>query len=400
MSAGIIKSVLSSGFELSQGEAAFRPWWDTVEDNIVHTLVIIGLVVLPTSLLISTSLDCTYCNAPHCEGNTLEDPDLQAYFVKKYCTYQADLSPLILYYPFILLLIATVLVMVDRPFVLRLFKSVNMEEIYRLVVVETAASPHTQRQRLVQVMSLTSGNYFLSYLSRTLLSLVSSLLPLLLLSLYLPHLDSATYKCKVHDLYYYECAGYPAQFYKYLTMIVIILLAFYFLLNLYNTAWLLLPALGKLRRIMTKFRTQCFVHRELEEFYYKNRDIKLLLNLLSSSQGLASPLRCIAIMDQTFNDSLSPIVTKKYLSKETLQVVIKRSGKEDSMLSTVSKMPGIRVGFMLTANDVKSSCFTETETSEDPDHMQASLASVENGDKVEVKTTINGKVIASSEIVC
>ena len=70
------------------------------------------------------------------------------------------------------------------------------------------------------------------------------------------------------------------------------------------------------------------------------------------------------------------------------------------MLSTVSKMPGIRVGFMLTANDVKSSCFTETETSEDPDHMQASLASVENGDKVEVKTTINGKVIASSEIVC
>ena len=41
MSAGIIKSALSSGFELSPGEAAFRPWWDAVEDNIVHTLVII-----------------------------------------------------------------------------------------------------------------------------------------------------------------------------------------------------------------------------------------------------------------------------------------------------------------------------------------------------------------------
>ena len=308
-----------------------------------------GLLVLPTSLLISASLDCTYCTSPHCAGNSLEDPGLQAYFVKKYCTYQADLSPLILYYPFILLLIATVLVMVDRPFVLRLFKSVNMDEIYRLVVVETAASHHIQRQRLQHVMSLTSGNYFLSYLSRTLLSLVVSLLPLVLLSLYLTDLESAVYRCKVHDLYYYECAGYPAQFYKvnslhlktpkafflrqmkyfyinlcfqYITIIVIILLAFYFLLNLYNTVWLLVPFLGKLRRVMTKFRNKSFVHRQLEEFYYNNRDIKLLLNLLSSSQGIAAPLRCLAIMDQTFNESLSPLVTKsKILSSKKYEII-------------------------------------------------------------------------------
>ena len=111
--------------------------------------------------------------------------------------------------------------MVDRPFVLRLFQSVNMEEMYRTVVLQSDLSPDTHRQRLQHVMSLTSGNYFLSYLTRTLLSLVVSILPIVLLSLYLTDLDSAIYKCSVHNLYYYECAGFPAQFYKVTSNIII-----------------------------------------------------------------------------------------------------------------------------------------------------------------------------------
>ena len=144
----------------------------------------------------------------------MEDPGLQSYFVKKYCTYEADLSPMILYYPFILLVIATILIMVDQPFVLKLFKSVSLEEMWRLVVVESGVSPHIQRQRLQHAMSVSSGGYFISYLSRTLLSLIISILPISLLSLYLTELDSGVYKCQVHDIYYYECAGIPAQLYK------------------------------------------------------------------------------------------------------------------------------------------------------------------------------------------
>ena len=121
---------------------------------------------------------------------------------------------MVLYYPFILLVIATTLIMVDQPFVLKLFKSVSLEEIWRLVVVESEESPHIQRQRLQHAMSVSSSGYFISYLSRTLLSLLLSLLPISLLSLYLADLDSGVYKCLVHDIYYYECAGIPAQLYK------------------------------------------------------------------------------------------------------------------------------------------------------------------------------------------
>ena len=50
--------------------------------------------------------------------------------------------------------------------------------------------------------------------------------------------------------------------------------------------------------------------------------LKLLLNLLSSSQGIAAPLRCLAIMDQTFNESLSPLVTKsKILSSKKYEII-------------------------------------------------------------------------------
>ena len=242
---------------------------------------------------------------------------------------------MILYYPFILLVIATILIMVDQPFVLKLFKSVSLEEMWRLVVMESGESPHIQRQRLQHAMSVSSGGYFISYLSRTILSLILSILPITLLSLYLTELDSGVYKCQVHDIYYYECAGIPAQLYKVIilteyyqptnigtylpyvlfqfsTLIVIILLSLYFLLNLYNTAWLLVPSMGKLRRIMRNFRkkSSAKTSSQLEEFYYKNRDVRLLLNLLTDSQGLASPLRCLSLIDQTFHDDLSPILTR------------------------------------------------------------------------------------------
>ena len=32
-----------------------------MEDNIVYTILILALFLLPTSVLINTSLDCTYC---------------------------------------------------------------------------------------------------------------------------------------------------------------------------------------------------------------------------------------------------------------------------------------------------------------------------------------------------
>ena len=47
-----------------------------------------------------------------------------------------NLPPTVLYFPYIILAIAAILIIVDRPFVLIIFNSLSMEELHRLLVVE------------------------------------------------------------------------------------------------------------------------------------------------------------------------------------------------------------------------------------------------------------------------
>ena len=62
-----------------QAEAAFRPWWDSVEDNIVYTILILALFLLPTSVLITTSLDCTYCQVQKNTKNVQKNRSIQTW---------------------------------------------------------------------------------------------------------------------------------------------------------------------------------------------------------------------------------------------------------------------------------------------------------------------------------
>ena len=56
-----------------------------------------------------------------------DDPNFDSYFVRKYCHHQ--LPTFVVYFPIILLSIAAVLVVIDRPFVSHLFKSGNIDEV-------------------------------------------------------------------------------------------------------------------------------------------------------------------------------------------------------------------------------------------------------------------------------
>ena len=51
----------------SESERAFQPWWDKISDYTVYGLVILGVMLVPTSMVIATPLDCTYCQELNCE---------------------------------------------------------------------------------------------------------------------------------------------------------------------------------------------------------------------------------------------------------------------------------------------------------------------------------------------
>ena len=39
----------------------YRPWWDTLEDNLIYILVMVGLIVVPSAIIMGTPLDCNFC---------------------------------------------------------------------------------------------------------------------------------------------------------------------------------------------------------------------------------------------------------------------------------------------------------------------------------------------------
>ena len=45
----------------SEEEKMFRPWWDALEDFVIYGLIMLGLIVSPTTIFNGTPLYCTPC---------------------------------------------------------------------------------------------------------------------------------------------------------------------------------------------------------------------------------------------------------------------------------------------------------------------------------------------------
>ena len=94
-----------------------------------------------------------------------------------------------------------------------------------------------------------------------------------------------------------------SQFYQYITIMVVVILLFYVMLAVSSLAWMAAPNLGKLSSVMHSYRIYLRKNENssivsdqellgnLNDIYYNNRDLNLLLNLLAESSGLATSLR-------------------------------------------------------------------------------------------------------------
>ena len=120
----------------SDAEKMFRPWWDAIEDFVIYGLIMLGLIVSPTTIFNGTPLYCTLCTRPGQCGsapNSTTDPGYHIYFVKSYCTHKA-LGKFTLYFPYILLISALILVGIERLFK-KIFKTnIQVEGFYSLLL--------------------------------------------------------------------------------------------------------------------------------------------------------------------------------------------------------------------------------------------------------------------------
>ena len=314
----------------STAEKAFRPWWDTLEDFLIYSLVLLGIIVVPTAIITGTPLDCNFCQEEHCQyqgkiySNNLSDPSFNAWWVKKFCTMNGAVDPFMLYFPYFLLLIALSLFFIERVFSKAFEAGDKLEKFYNLLLKENVLDEKvTPEGGACQLISdggreaieirqsfQNSNNFFISYLVRTVLEIIVALL-LLIYSIVkgIPILDdSNTIICDVHS-YFFECSGQPAQFYKYILYFTIIITSFYILCNIYNLMWLTLPCFGRLRRLMSTYKwnmrklsgyalSDKELLGDLYDIYYNNVDLRLLLELLTSSSGVAPAIGMMTLFDK------------------------------------------------------------------------------------------------------
>ena len=145
--------------------------------------------MLPTAIINSTPLDCTLCQPGICPSNYTEtskpDPGYNAWWVKKYCTFTA-VDGFVLYFPYFLLIMAIVIVLIERGFITVFKAGLKLDAFYNLLVSESlldgAVATNEKGQKVTKAKFLEmedsklvvevaqsfaqSSSYFFSYFVR------------------------------------------------------------------------------------------------------------------------------------------------------------------------------------------------------------------------------------------
>jgi len=112
------------------------------------------------------------------------------------------------------------------------------------------------------------------------------------------------------DPYYYHCAGHPQQFYLVVCLVTIVMVFLYLSCCIFNILWMFIPQFGSLSGAMQKIKQEYCKTRsttdlsdrellgDLYDLYYNSRDMKLLLDLLAATSGIAPCLKLLCMFDR------------------------------------------------------------------------------------------------------
>jgi len=439
----------------SEAEKAFRPWWDSLEDYLIYGLVMIGVVMVPTAIISGTPLDCNYCVDDFCSAEMTNinktNPGFNAWWVKKFCTYNGSVDNFLLYYPYFLLLMALLLFALERIFLITFNAGNKLEKFYHLLVKEKVlgkadtdeadAHAHDMVDGGVEAVELRYGfkhsdSYFWSYLTRTVVeTLVAGLLLFYMLYRGVPILEhSKDILCDVHG-FYYECHGNPTEFYIYSLYVTCAITMTYILCNIYNFLWLVFPCFGKLSRVMSAYkynmRERCEDPRmsdrevlgDLYDIYYNNRDLRMLLDLLATSSGVAPAIAIMTLFDKNFRDAMKPKIRYVIASRDQGIAEVQFQEPKSGVRAALTDIHGVHLMYVAeivppaeTAVEAFESKFVPDEECNENEKaanncggdiemaplkgfiQRASFSGLKKEGKytIKIRTVVNGKTICST----
>jgi len=415
--ASLGSAIITRVFGHSEAEKVFRPWWDNLEDFILYGLVMLGLVVAPTSMVTGSPLECTFCEGDLCKemNNTgaLPDPGYYSVWIKKICTFNGSVDSFTLYFPYILLLIALALVFIEKVF-LALFQANNkLDKFYKLLVEKNIVEEgnnkikvEPQSMETVQVEeSFKTGenNYFVCYLARTVLELIVSTCLLTWMTCYATiSSNKDIIPCKI-DRYLYACSGHPQQFYKYILTNAVIFILLYIITNIYNLFWIIKPDHSRLHTILRTYRdilakgSNFRLMKRVEELYLDNPDLRLLLNLLAANKGVAAAISAISMFDKELHKSLSVLVStvERNLSTKSMKIGVKRPAT--AFLSSLEQCKDIRVKMVVSLFPTAENPANMIDVLDDTDDtVEVKFCELEE----DVEYTVTAALLVDGKVAC
>merc|ERR1712168_812516 len=95
---------------------------------------------------------------------------------------------------------------------------------------------------------------------------------------------------------------------KLVMLLALVFLGCHVICTMKNILWVSMRRMGKLSSFMKKYRLYHADKKEvlgdLDDIYYGNKDLNLLLNLLAESSGVASSLKVLALFDNNFRSQM------------------------------------------------------------------------------------------------
>jgi len=352
----------------STAEHVFRPWWDTMEDMFIYGLLSLGLVLVPTAMVTGSPLQCTFCKDELCHpvlrsGHWSVDPGYCEEWVRQFCTFNGSVEPLLLYFPYILLIIAFIMVVIEKIFMFLFRSNKKLEKLYKLLLDQNILSGENikhndnKNKQVIEIEETyknSEDNYFNSYLIRTVLELI--VISILLLYLIFNGVHVLFYRnniifCNING-YFYACSGHPQEFYQVILIITIFIIICYIITNIYNLIWIIEPNQSKIHCILSNYRQNLLKRKRkketerLNEVYFNNKDMGLLSNLLVLKYGIGLGLRVVGLFDQNFNNAIScKILNVKYNSRSNIQVIIEKPS--DLLSSSIRRIPNVRMKMLV-----------------------------------------------------
>lgn len=357
---------------LGQSDAAktFRPWWDNLEDGILYSLVVMGMITLPMTFLTGTPLDCTihpslwFNNFTDYPFGPEEVPKYSRYmrtYSKKYCT-EMHVSPFLLYFPFTLFLIPLVIVFIEKCFIAAYNADTKLETFYDCLIkasleredVAMLEEENIKNTYEIQQAFRNSSACYYSYLYRTILELICSMgLAIFYFSFsQIDGIRTALFDCSVHSVPF-RCVIPNSRFFWMTYFLAMTMISFYIACTMYNLLWIVHPKVGKLDRFLTGCNRQksrhvdrlaCDVGKKdvpvvhLDMYFDpKGRDFRLLMNLLSETSGMAQSFRILAVFDKHFQRQWRARDIKLILEEPRGAIFQKEREQRLDIKSTLSK---------------------------------------------------------------